>query len=310
MISFQGVTKNFGAQTALEDFSVDINPGEIVGFLGPNGAGKTTAMRLITGYLMPTKGEVQIDQQPLLPNLIHTKRRLGYLPEHNPLYQDFKVSEYLEFIYAVRQLPRRSKREKISKTADLCGLSQVINQTIATLSKGYKQRVGLAQALIHNPDILILDEPTSGLDPNQIAEIRRLIREIGKEKTVILSTHILPEVSAICNRAIILKKGKLAAQGSIKELEMKASGERTVEITTRGENQDFLSKLKEIPSIKSIEGSKTEDKEEVNYLLKTNSDCRADIFSLAVATKVQLLQLNEKHASLEEVFRELTVEEQ
>lgn len=308
MISFQAVTKKFGANTALSNFTTQIKPGEIVGFLGPNGAGKTTAMRLLTGFLLPTEGKIMIDEEPLLSNLIKVKKRLGYLPEHNPLYADQKVSEYLEFVADIRLLPKNKGRQAIKHTLEVCGLTQVVNQTIGTLSKGFRQRVGLAQALIHNPDILILDEPTSGLDPNQIVEIRNLIRTIGQEKTVILSTHILPEVSAVCDRAIILNKGQLVAEGSLRELESRVSGERIIEITLRAEEGAFAPTLSEISGVTAVE-KKQSNGEEVSYSIHSNRDVRDEIFSKALEKHVKLLQLNEKKASLEEVFHELTMEE-
>src|SRR3989344_5803001 len=234
MIELRDVTKRFGSIEALSGVSIEIKPGEILGFLGPNGAGKTTTMRIITGYLTPTEGEVLVDGEPFLRHALKNKKRLGYLPEQNPLYPDLKVSEYLQYISAMRLIPRGKIRNRISETVKTCALTPVIDQPIATLSKGFRQRVGLAQALIHNPDILLLDEPTAGLDPNQIVEIRQLIKDIGREKTIILSTHILPEVSAVCDRVIIINKGKVAAQGSIKELEHQAQGTNKIELTLKG----------------------------------------------------------------------------
>lgn len=216
MISVKNVSKHFGTVKAVDNVSFTLKKGTITGFLGPNAAGKTTTMRLLTGYFYPTNGDITIDGMHFDTDDIRIKSKIGYLPENNPQYSELKVREYLDFIARVRQLSQPEKA--IMKVAHDCGLTGRLDEKIETLSKGYKQRVGLAQALIHDPEILILDEPTSGLDPNQIVEIRKLIKELGKKKTVILSTHILSEVQAICEQVIVIHRGRIAADDSLKNL--------------------------------------------------------------------------------------------
>lgn len=216
MITVKNVSKNFKEVKAVDNISFTLKKGVITGFLGPNGAGKTTTMRLLTGYFFPSSGKVLFDNKSFEQNPLFIRSKIGYLPENNPLYSEMKVKEYLEFIADVRDL--KDIPEKINKVAQNCGLKDHLNDKIETLSKGYRQRVGLAQSMIHDPEILILDEPTSGLDPNQIVEIRKLIKDLGKKKTVVLSTHILSEVQAICSQAIIINKGKIIVDDSLKKL--------------------------------------------------------------------------------------------
>ncbi|MBU0708967.1 ATP-binding cassette domain-containing protein [Patescibacteria group bacterium] len=237
MIKLENVTKKFGQTIAVDKVSFEAKSGEILGFLGPNGAGKTTTMRLITGFMKPDQGEILVDGLNVTTEPVEVKKRIGYLPEDNPLYQYQKVNEYLEFIAGVREVARNERFDKLIQT---CGLVEVISKTIGKLSKGYRQRVGLAAAMLHDPPVLIMDEPTSGLDPNQIVEIRSLIKELGKEKTVILSTHILSEADATCDRVIIINKGRIVGQGTVRELTTDAdkSLEQVFREVTLGEGQD------------------------------------------------------------------------
>jgi ABC-2 type transport system ATP-binding protein len=293
------ITKVYGSQLVLDKVNINIGKGEIVGLLGPNGAGKSTLMKILTGYIPPTSGTASVYGHNVLFENQEVKKIVGYLPEHNPLYLDMYIKEYLEFVAGIHKLGKESKsriREIIEKT----GLGPEQNKKIGTLSKGYRQRVGLAQALIHNPEVLILDEPTSGLDPNQLLEIRELIKGIGKEKTVILSTHIMQEVEAICSRAIIINLGKIVADGSTTELsDIQSHDIVTVEFETQTTEKLLLT----IPGvIKAIK---------INDLLwkleaKPGEDIRPHINRFAVANNLTLLSLHREEHNLEQVFQELT----
>jgi ABC-2 type transport system ATP-binding protein len=233
MIEVEDVTKSYGAVEAVKGVSFAVEPREIVGLLGPNGAGKTTLMRVLTCYHFPTAGQVRINDYDVYTDPIRIKESIGYLPESSPVYGELSVSEYLEFVADARGIPRESQVDRIAATLETCGLTTVVHRPIEQLSKGYKQRVGLAQAILHDPDILILDEPTTGLDPNQIAEIRRLIRRLGTEKTVILSTHILQEVEAVCDRVLILNEGRIVASGTTEEIAAGIKGDEIYPIAFR-----------------------------------------------------------------------------
>lgn len=293
------ITKVYGSQVVLVNVNINIGKGEIVGLLGPNGAGKSTLMKILTGYIPPTSGTASIYGHDILFETEEVKKIVGYLPEHNPLYLDMYIKEYLEFVAGIHKLGKDSKtriREIIEKT----GLGPEQNKKIGTLSKGYRQRVGLAQALIHNPEVLILDEPTSGLDPNQLLEIRELIKEIGKEKTVILSTHIMQEVEAICNRAIIINLGKIIADGSTAKLsEIQSHDIVTVEFETQTSEEFLLS----IPGVVKAE--------KINNLLwklqsEPGVDIRPGINRFAVVNNLTLLSLHREEHNLEQVFQQLT----
>ena len=293
------ITKVYGSQIVLDHININIGKGEIVGLLGPNGAGKSTLMKILTGYIPPTLGTASIYGHDVLFETEQVKRIVGYLPEHNPLYHDMYIKEYLEFVAGIHKLGKDSKiriREIIEKT----GLGPEQNKKIGTLSKGYRQRVGLAQALIHNPEVLILDEPTSGLDPNQLLEIRELIKGIGKEKTVILSTHIMQEVEAICSRAIIINLGKIVADGPTAELSnIQKHDIVTVEFETLTSEKQLLS----IPGVARVV--------KVNDLLwkleaKPGEDIRPRVNRFAVENNLTLLSLHREEHNLEQVFQELT----
>jgi len=293
------ITKVYGTQLVLDNVNINIGKGEIVGLLGPNGAGKSTLMKILTGYIPPTSGTASVCGNDVLFETEEVKKVVGYLPEHNPLYLDMYIKEYLEFVAGIHRLEKESKsriREIIEKT----GLGSEQNKKIGTLSKGYRQRVGLAQALIHNPDVLILDEPTSGLDPNQLLEIRELIKGIGKEKTVILSTHIMQEVEAICSRAIIINLGKIVADGSTSELsDIKKHDIVTVEFETQTSEMMLLT----IPGVANV--VKIND---LSWKLqaKPGEDIRPRINRFAVENNLTLLSLHREEHNLEQVFQELT----
>jgi len=294
-----GITKIYGTQLVLDNVNITIGKGEIVGLLGPNGAGKSTLMKILTGYIPPTSGTASVYGHDVHFEAEEVKKIVGYLPEHNPLYLDMYIKEYLEFVAGIHKLGKNSKiriREIIEKT----GLGPEQNKKIGTLSKGYRQRVGLAQALIHNPEVLILDEPTSGLDPNQLLEIRELIKGIGKEKTVILSTHIMQEVEAVCSRAIIINLGKIVADGSTDELsDIQSHDIVTVEFETPTTEKLLLSVAGVVKAVK------------VNELLwkleaKPGVDIRPKINTFAVENNLTLLSLHREEHTLEQVFQELT----
>ncbi len=300
-IHVANLTKVYGEQKALDSISFEIKTGEIVGFVGPNGAGKSTTMKILTGFIPPTSGEANINKLNLFDHSLEIRKHIGYLPEHNPLYLEMYVKEYLEFIAGIYKLGSKA-RFRIEEIIEQTGLTDERKKKIGALSKGYRQRVGLAQALIHDPSILILDEPTSGLDPNQIIEIRNLISEVGKEKTVMLSTHIMQEVEAICDRIIIINKGKIVADDSIDSItSLKKEDHITVivEFDTEPQQQE----LEKIELVEKV--AKIDDK---NWLIESSSrkDIRQDIFKFAVDTGLAVLSMQKKEKSLEEVFQELT----
>ena len=298
MISVKSLTKHYGEVRAVEGISFEIKKGEVVGFLGPNGAGKTTTMQMLTGYLMPTSGTALIDDIDVVAEPVEIKRRIGYLPENTPLYEDLTVYEFLSFIAGVRGLNGSATRT-IKKTAEICGITGVINQSIGTLSKGYRQRVGLAQAILHDPQILILDEPTTGLDPLQIREIRSLIKELGKEKTIILSTHILPEVEQTCSRVLIINQGRIVADSSLDSLR---SGSTEIHVILKGEVQESA-----FSSLGRVERKTSEPGEtRLKIIPHKNRDIREEVYRVCRQKDYTLLELYRERQSLEDVFRELT----
>ncbi|MET4073508.1 gliding motility-associated ABC transporter ATP-binding subunit GldA [Hymenobacter sp. UYCo722] len=301
MVEIEHLTKTYGTQNAVDNISFTAGKGEIVGFLGPNGAGKSTTMKIATGYLPPTAGTVRVAGYDVLTNSLDVRRHVGYLPEHNPLYLDMYVHEYLEFIGSVHGLRGSGLRTRVAELVRRVGLSREQNKQIGALSKGYRQRVGLAQALIHDPDVLILDEPTTGLDPNQILEIRQLIREVGEDKTVIFSTHILPEVTALCSRVLIISRGKLVADSPVAELAARAAGETVVRAEFEGPVD--TAKLAQLPNVRHVELAP-----DGAVLLRTapSTDVRAAVSRLAGQEGWILLGLRQEQQSLEEVFGELT----
>ncbi|MBU0519028.1 ATP-binding cassette domain-containing protein [bacterium] len=307
MINVHKLTKHYDQTVAVDNISFEVAKGEIVGFLGPNGAGKTTTMKILTCYMPPTSGKANVAGMDVLEGSLQIRKRIGYLPEQNPLYNDLDVLEYLRFVAELRGISKDQQNARIRKMIEVCGLKQVINKNIGEMSKGFKQRVGLAQAMIHDPDILILDEPTSGLDPNQIVEIRNLIKEIGREKTVILSTHILPEVQATCNRAIIIDKGSIVADGSLQELQAAFHGLERISLEIKAAPNGISEKLRAIDHVKTVkEESSKGDLHTFILEVEKGQDLREKIFDLSVAESWKLLELHREVTTLEDVFRQLT----
>ena len=309
MIKINELYKNFGFTEAVNGISFEIEKGEIIGFLGPNGAGKTTIVRIITCFLAPSSGTVEIDGFNVREHSLEIRRKIGYLPENTPLYNDMNVLEFMRYVAELRKIPKLEQNSRIKKMVEAAGIGDVLYKNIGALSKGYNQRVGLAQAMIHNPDILILDEPTSGLDPNQIVEIRNLIKELGREKTVILCTHILPEVQATCSRAIIINRGKIAADGTIEELEASATGRERIFIqiqSTAEENP--IEKLREVGGVHEVGLIPSAgDTKAYRIEVEKGSDPRAAVFKKAVESNWTLLEMRRERTSLEEIFRSLTM---
>lgn len=293
------ITKLFGKQKALDEVSFSINKGELVGFLGPNGAGKSTMMKIITGFMPADSGEVVVNGQKIVSKNLEIRKNIGYLPEHNPLYTDLYVKEFLEITAGFYKL--KNTKQRIAEMVELTGLGDEQHKKIRALSKGYRQRVGLAQALIHDPSVLILDEPTTGLDPNQLEEIRHLIRKISREKTVMLSSHIMQEVEAVCNRVIIINKGKIVADGGINEIKSGKLNRNQVVIAE-------FSKAVKPEKLLAIEGVKSAGSEKNTWEIESNGmqDIRPAIFQFAVENNLTLLTLQEKQQNLEYVFHQLT----
>jgi len=294
------LTKIYGQQKAVDSISFEIKTGEIVGFVGPNGAGKSTTMKILTGFIPPSSGEACINGLEITENSLEIRKHIGYLPENNPLYPEMYIKEYLEFVAGIYKLGKNTK-SRIAEIIEQTGLTVEQKKKIGALSKGYRQRVGLAQALIHNPAILILDEPTSGLDPNQIIEIRNLISSVGKEKNVLLSTHIMQEVEAICDRIIIINKGKIVADDSIGSIYTHIKDKQiTVQVEFDKEVEQI--QLEKITNVNKV--AKIDDK---NWLIQSSSEeIRQNIFNFAVQSGLSVLSMQKKEKSLEEVFQELT----
>lgn len=300
-VSVNNISRKFGAQWAVKDISFTIRSGEIVGFIGPNGAGKSTTMKIITGFLPPTSGEVRINGLDIREQPMQIKRIIGYLPEHNPLYQEMYVKEYLLYVARMYGMRGKDAHSRVDEIIRQVGLTGEQHKKIEKLSKGYKQRVGISQALIHDPEVLILDEPTSGLDPNQIVEIRNLISSVGKEKTVMLSTHLMQEVEAICDRVIIIDHGEIKADEAAGNLERQRNTGQTIEVELEAPfPAENWKKLETISEVRTLPGN--------IYLLATTEtrDIRSDIFKFAVENQLTVLSLNLKQKRLEEVFHEIT----
>lgn len=309
MISVSGLAKHYGTVKAVDgiDFSIDKN--EIVGILGPNGAGKTTTLRMLTCYLTPTSGQASVKGVSVIDDPIAVKRSIGYLPESAPLYSDMVVYDYLVYVSRIQDVKEADIEQSIRYVVGKCGLSEVIGKKIGELSKGYKQRVGLASAIIHNPDILILDEPTNGLDPNQIVEIRSLIKELGKEKTVIISTHILPEVEATCDRVIIINRGHIVADSTTKEL-MSGAGRPSVvqlQLKCSASAAEVERIIKEAGNITKV-GVSGGDVKDVHIETPANVDVREAVYRIIKSTEWTLLEMKREEQNLENIFHELTRE--
>lgn len=300
-ITVSHFTKTYGQQKAVDDISFSTQPGQIVGFLGPNGAGKSTTMKTITCYLPPTQGSISVCGHDVLQQPMEVRRSIGYLPEHNPLYLDMYVKEYLSFIGSLHGLRGGTLGKRIAGMIELCGLGQEQKKKIGSLSKGYRQRVGLAQALIHDPQVLILDEPTTGLDPNQIVEIRQVIKDAGQQKTVIFSTHIMQEVEAICDRVIIINAGKIVADSTVRDLQADRKG--AVRITVEFSHAIDSQILADFPGVQSV---RLKDNFTYEILAGSTTDMRGSIFQLATQQHWTLLGLKQEANTLEDVFRQLT----
>ncbi len=314
MIRIEGLTKSFGATQALKGVSFEIPRGQVVGFLGPNGAGKTTTMRILSGYLHPTSGKAFIAGVDVTEDSVTARRSLGYLPENNPLYEEMMVADFLQFVAKVRGVPEVEQKWRIKNAVERCGLKSVIGKDIGQLSKGFRQRVGLAQAILHDPDLLILDEPTSGLDPNQIVEIRSLIQELGREKTVMLSTHILSEAQTTCSRVLIINDGKMVADDTPEHLTAAEGGTVTVIVASRSgaplEPAKVRSTLQAIPGVSGVEATDAEGSGTLGFILRYGGeDPRRGLFEAAVSNGLVLLEIRRHHVSLEETFRRLTAGE-
>jgi ABC-2 type transport system ATP-binding protein len=313
MIKVENLTKEYGTNRAVDQVSFNVRKGEVLGFLGPNGAGKSTTMKILTCFLAPTSGSAQVAGFDVFDQSLEVRQHVGYLPEDTPLYKDMTVLEHLEFAANMHGMTGERVHSRIKEIGGRCGLSEVAGKLVGELSKGYRQRVGLAQAMLHDPDILILDEPTSGLDPNQIAEIRSLIKEVGKEKTVILSTHILPEVQATCSRMLIISGGKLVADGTPDELRAREKATRyRLVVEANGATpeavKDKVAGLSGVVLCQKVAGETGAHTFDIDGQAK--DDLRKQLFRVAVDNKWTLLELTRQAASLEDVFRNLTAGEE
>jgi ABC-2 type transport system ATP-binding protein len=311
MIHVENLTKYYGDFCAVDGINLDIEKGEIMGLLGPNGAGKTTTLRMLTGYFLPTSGHISVKDFSGSDDLLEIKKLMGYLPESAPLYHGMLVFDYLDYIADIRGLDKDQKFARIRQLADMCGLNEIMSNTLGELSKGLKQRVGLAHAMMNDPEILILDEPTSGLDPNQIAEIRDIIRQIGKEKTVILSTHILSEVEATCDRVVIINKGKIIADDSTQALKTSAGQQRIIHLSLLNADLPTVkSTLGALDGVAAIEHAAEDDNGElhINLTCNTTEDIRQSIYEKIKNTDWVLMEFRQKTQTLEAIFRELTRE--
>src|SRR5689334_22902145 len=304
-LSLEGVSKRFDGVTAVDQVSFSVDRGQVVGFLGPNGAGKSTTMRMITQYYEPDQGEILFDGAPLSAAGREAKRRIGYLPENNPLYGDMLVSEYLNFVASLRDLEGAQKRSALDDAVSATGIEGVFYRPIGELSKGYKQRTGLAQAILHRPDLLVLDEPTEGLDPNQRIEIRHLISHLGRDRTVMLSTHVLPEVAATCSRLLIIHRGRIAADGPVEQLIAQAEGQ--VQIAVEVQGTGAAEGLRALPGVRRVQDEESRDgRTRLTLSADSSRDLRPEIFRLAAQKGWVLYELHQEAGSVEDLFRQLT----
>ena len=309
MIHVENLSKYYGDFCAVDQISFDIERGEIVGLLGPNGAGKTTTLRMITGYFKPTSGSILIKDHSIKDEALQIKRLIGYLPESAPLYHNMLVYDYLQFIADIRGLGQEKSRSRIRELVDLCSLDQIMHKTISQLSKGLKQRVGLAHAMMDDPEILVLDEPTSGLDPNQIVEIRDIIKEIGKEKTVVLSTHILSEAEATCNRLVIINKGKIVADDTTRALKQRANEEYTLHVSfNKADLAEVEREIALVNGIKNIRQIETGGMLHLKLTCFSDHDIRSEVYATIKRSDWELTEFYRETESLENIFRELTTE--
>lgn len=298
-IEVKNITKVYGEQKALDNISFSVKAGEVIGFLGPNGAGKSTMMKIVTCFIPPTQGTATVSGYDVEEASLEVRKRVGYLPEHNPLYLDMYVKEYLEFVAGMGKVP--NKKARVADMIAQTGLGPEQHKLIGALSKGYRQRVGLAQAMIHDPEVLILDEPTSGLDPNQLVDIRSLIKNLGKEKTVLFSTHIMQEVEAISDRVIIINKGKIVADSNTRDLQAKTAGKQVFTIEVENDvPQETFKKIKGIDTVEKLADKKWK------LVSSSKEDLRSTIFQFAVENKLSILTISKEEQRLEDIFRQLT----
>lgn len=310
MLEVKDVSKLYNERRGVQHIDFSMARGEVVGFLGPNGAGKTTTMRMITGYLHPTSGSISIDGISMADHGGTARSKIGYLPESPPLYPDMTVKSYLRFVADIRGVSVRERSVRISEMVDRLGLQGRENQAIRGLSKGYKQRLGLAQAIIHKPDLLVLDEPTSGLDPNQIVEIRQLIRELGEQHTVLLSTHILPEVNTLCNRVIIIHQGQIVLDELPEQLGTALGQESKLHLIVKGTAAEVVEAITDIPEIAHIESESNDQEVHLQVTAKEQADIREALFFTLANAGYPLLEMKRESTSLEDVFTRLTTEEE
>ena len=310
MIKVENLTKRYAGQTAIRDLNFEVGQGEIMGFLGPNGAGKSTTMRILAGFMPATSGRASIAGFDVFEQSLQARARLGYMPENVPLYNDMRVTEYLEYRSALKGVPHRRVAERVGDVKELCGLRDVERKLISALSKGYRQRVGLADALLNEPDLLILDEPTIGLDPNQIRQVRELIKNLGKQHTILLSTHILPEVEMTCSRVIIIHKGQIEACDTPENLlaQIRQAGGALVEVKTGSDNG--AEQLKKIAGVRDVTARRDGDWDVFSLRVESGLDVREEIFKLAAARHWTLRELSQRRATLEDVFVEITHSDQ
>ena len=310
MIHVENLTKYYDGFCAVDEITFEIQKGEILGLLGPNGAGKTTTLRMLTGFLRPSSGTIRVKDYSIEQHSLEIRELLGYLPEAAPLYHDMLVYDYLNYVAMIRKFGKDMVHSRIRDLAELCGLNEVMHKPIGELSRGYKQRVGLAHAMMSDPEILVLDEPTSGLDPNQIAEIREIIKKIGKEKTIIFSTHILSEAEATCDRLVIINRGRIVADDSTESLKQMAKGESLINISLQNATfqsvEDRLGEIQGIVSIKPVDNK--EETTQVIVTCQSSVDLRAEIYRKLKETDWILLDFHQETKTLEKIFRELTVE--
>jgi ABC-2 type transport system ATP-binding protein len=310
MIHVENLTKYYGDLCAVDRINLDVRKGEILGILGPNGAGKTTTLRMLTGFTRPSSGTIRIKDYTIDAHSLEIRKLLGYLPESAPLYHDMLVFDYLSYVADIREVEKGKKLSRIREMADLCGLNEVMHKPVAELSKGYKQRVGLAHAMIKDPEILVFDEPTSGLDPNQIIEIRDIMRNIGKEKTVVLSTHILSEAEATCDRVVIIHQGKIAADGTMESLKQSASGDYSIHLCFQNAGKEGVQR--ELGTMAGIRGISIEEGEgavlQVKLSCRSSDDLRSRLYEKIKQTDWVLLEFYQERQSLENIFQKLTLE--
>tara|TARA_B100000459_G_C8596086_1_gene209847 strand:- start:2343 stop:3287 length:945 start_codon:yes stop_codon:yes gene_type:complete len=309
MIKVKGLSKNYGSVEAVKSISFDLNDGEVIGFLGANGAGKTTTLKMITGFMVPTEGTISINGLDITNDTHEIQKQIGYLPELNPLYAEMRVYDYLEFLASIRDIKGSKFKDALSRVVEQCGLRGVVHKNISDCSKGYKQRIGLAAAMIHDPKILILDEPVTGLDPNQIIEIRSLIKSLGKEKLVFMSSHILQEIQATVDRIIIINKGEIVANGTSDELMTSFMGNVLLTMEVKGAKADAVKHIQaSLPNVKFISSKKDKSTYTIQYEYEKGKDSREDIFKYAVKNKWSILRMTPKTTDLEDIFRNLTKE--